>query len=158
MEPTIKNLFISHVHEDDEALPALKELMANSGYEVRDGSIDSSKPNDATNAEYIKTQILAPRIQWAGTFIVLISPDTHRSEWVDWEIEYAAKQGKRIVGVFMRGGQDSDIPDNFELYGDALVGWTGGGVIDAIEGKTNNWTRPDGTIRPDMAIARYSCA
>ena len=158
MEPVIKNLFVSHVHEDDAELPALKELLAKSGYEVRDGSIDSSKPNDATDPNYIKTQILAPRIQWAGTFIVLISPDTHHSEWVDWEIEYAAKQGKRIVGVFMRGGQDSDVPDSFELYGDALVGWTGEGVIDAIEGRTNNWTCSDGTTRPELTIARYSCA
>src|SRR3569832_2103725 len=105
MEPTISNVFISHVHEDDEFLPQLKDLLSRNGHEIRDGSIDSSKPNEATNPDYIKTQILAPRVQWAGTVIVLISPDTHLSEWGDWEIEYAAKLGKRIVGVFARGGQ-----------------------------------------------------
>ena len=39
--------------------------------------------------------ILAPQIDWAGTFIVYITPKTKGSAWVDWEIEYAAKQGKR---------------------------------------------------------------
>lgn len=53
--------------------------------------------------------------------IVLISPETHTSKWVEWEIEYAAKLGKRIVGVFVRGGMDSDIPENLDLYGDAKV-------------------------------------
>src|SRR5687767_125995 len=108
-----KNVFISHVHEDDEALPQFKDLLAKNGYEIRDASIDSSKPNDAKNPEYIKSQILAPRIQWAGVVVVLISPDTHKSQYVDWEIEYAAKAGKKIVGVFLRGGKDSDIPKAF---------------------------------------------
>ena len=94
-----KNVFISHIHEDDATLKGLRDLLRRNGYEIRDGSIDSSKPNDATNADYIKSEILAPRIRWAGTFIVLISAKTHESRWVDWEIEYAHKQGKRIIGV-----------------------------------------------------------
>src|SRR5215470_6892538 len=102
----IKNVFISHVHEDDAVLQDLKDMLSRQGHEIRDSSIDSSKPNEAQNPDYIKSDILAPRIQWAGAVIVLISPDTHTSEWVDWEIEYAAKEDKRIVGVFIRGAQD----------------------------------------------------
>src|SRR6266481_5944998 len=94
MPSDIKNVFISHVHEDDEELPKFKELLARHGYEIRDSSIDSSKPNDANSDDYIKSEILGPRIQWAGCVIVLISPDTHSSKWVEWEIEYAAKQDK----------------------------------------------------------------
>ena len=105
MANEIKNIFISHVHEDDPVLPDLKKLVGKNGCEIRDASIDSSKPNDAKNESYIKTEILGPRIQWAGTMIVLISPNTHTSEWVNWEIEYAAKQNKRIIGVFAQGAQ-----------------------------------------------------
>lgn len=153
----IKNVFISHVHEDDDILPDLKGLLGRSGYQIRDGSIDSSKPNDATNPDYIKTDILAPRIQWASTMIVLISPQTHTSEWVNWEIEYAAKQGKRIVGVYVHGGMDSDIPQALDLYADAVVGWNSDSVIDAITGKNNDWANADGSIRAPRTIARYSC-
>ena len=35
-----KNIFISHVHEDDAFLPKLKDLISNAGMEVRDGSIN----------------------------------------------------------------------------------------------------------------------
>src|SRR5438132_11536692 len=97
--PDTKNIFISHVHEDDAALPALKDLIARAGKEVRDGSINSDKPNQAQSEEYIKREILAPRIQWASTLVVLISHDTAQSWWVNWEIKYAVELGKSVVGV-----------------------------------------------------------
>jgi hypothetical protein len=87
----------------------------------------------------------------------LISPDTHTSDWVDWEIEYAAKQNKRIVGVYVRGAQDSDVPTNLDLYADAVVGWSGPSVLDAIEGRTSDWVTSAGTVRPPRTISRYKC-
>jgi len=152
-----KNVFISHVHEDDAELPKFKDLLANHGYEVRDSSIDSSTPNEANSEDYIKSQILAPRIQWAGCMVVLISPDTHTSKWVDWEIERAAKEDKRIVGVFVRGASDSNVPKSLDLYADAVVGWHGPNVVDAIAGKINDWTTAMGIVRTARAIARYKC-
>lgn len=151
------NVFISHVHEDDNILKDLKDLLSRNGYEIGDSSIDSSKPNEATNEDYIKSEILAPRIRWAGTLVVLISPQTHESKWVDWEIEYAQKEGKRIVGVWVQGGRDSDVPKNLELYADAVVGWQADRVMDAIRGKINNWYNPDGRERPVREIIRFNC-
>ena len=153
----VKNVFISHVHEDDQLLQELKELLSRNGYEIRDGSIDSSKPNEATDEKYIKSEILAPRISWAGTLVVLISPKTHESRYVEWEIEYAHKQGKRIVGVWAQGGQGSDAPKNFDMYHDALVGWQADRVMDAITGKIDNSFNPDGKEREPRTIDRFSC-
>ncbi len=150
------NLFISHVHEDDKEVRDLKQLLTDQGYTIRDGSIDSTKPNDAKNPNYIKSEILAPRIKWAGTMIVLVSPDTHKSDWVDWEIEYANKNDTRIVGVWYRGAKESDLPENLENYGDSMVGWNGKAIIDAIEG-TNSWTKSDGQSRDKRDIPRIDC-
>jgi hypothetical protein len=36
--PETKNVFISHVHEDDDLLPKMKDLIAREGMVVRDGS------------------------------------------------------------------------------------------------------------------------
>jgi len=156
-----KNVFISHVHEDDDLLPKLKDLTKRAGMEVRDGSVTSDKPNDAKNREYIKKKILAPRIQWASTLVVLISNDTHKSWWVDWEIEYAVKEGKRVVGVYAQGATEADIPEALRLCGDAvIVGWQGNRVVDAIDGKIRDaWDDPV-TGKPrsrDWFIKRYSC-
>jgi hypothetical protein len=152
-----KNVFISHIHEDDEVLQGLKDLLGRNGYTIRDGSIDSSKPNDAQNEAHIKSNILAPRIRWASTMIVLISPDTHTSKWVEWEIDCAAKEGKRIIGVWGHGCQDSNIPANLDRYADAVVGWQAERVMDAITGRIDNWFTCDGSQRAPRTIVRYSC-
>lgn len=156
-----KNIFISHVHEDDSMLPKLKELVSKAGMEVRDGSINSDKPNAATSESYIKSQILAPRIQWASTLVVLITHDTAQSKWVNWEIKYAVEQGKNVVGVFAQGATDADIPEELRKHGDAVaVGWQSTRVVDAINGKITSWDDPaTGTARatPDWVAKRYSC-
>jgi hypothetical protein len=153
----VKNIFISHVHEDDEIVQDLRDLLKKKGHDVRDSSIDSSKPNEAENESYIKSGILAPNIRWASTVVVLISPETHASEWVNWEIEYAENQGKRIVGVWVRGAQQADLPEALEIYADAIVGWQGDRVMDAITGTIENWIQPDGHERAARSIPRYSC-
>lgn len=141
-----KNVFVSHFNKDEENIGKLKTLLSGKGYTLKNASIDSTKPNRATNPEYIK-RLLRMRIQWAGTFICLIGPKTHTREWVDWEIEQANKKGERIIGVFINGASDSDVPANFEKYGDALVGWNSDRIIGAIDGSINNWENPDGEPR-----------
>jgi MTH538 TIR-like domain (DUF1863) len=151
------HVFISHVHEDDHRLKPLKDLLAKAGMDVRDGSINSDKPNNATDPDYIKSQILAPRIEWASVFVVLITPETRDSEWVTWEIECAEKMGKRIVGVWDHGEAQCEIPEALERYADAVVGWQAERVKDAIEGRINEKDAPDGGPASARDIPRYSC-
>jgi hypothetical protein len=161
MGDLLQHVFISHVHEDDDLLPKLRELIAGAGMEVRDGSINSDKPNDAHNEEYIKREILAPRIRWASVLVVLISHDTHESPWVNWEIECAVKEGKRVVGVYAHGASDADIPDALRGVGDAVVvGWQGERVVAAIRGELSEWDRPDGNepAPQQWQVKRYSCS
>jgi MTH538 TIR-like domain (DUF1863) len=106
----IRNVFISHVHEDDEGLGKLRDLVAKNNMTIRDGSINADKPNEAKAPAYVKSDILAPRIKWAGTFIIYITPRTKDSEWVDWEIEYAEERGKRIVGIWAHGHNECESP------------------------------------------------
>lgn len=124
---------------------------------VRDYSITADNPNNAHSEDYIKFQILAPRIQQSSTLVVYVSPETKDSPWVDWEIEYAQKQGKRIVGVWAHGEGGCEVPDALDKYADAVVGWIGNRIVDAINGRINDWENPDGSICPPRDIKRYSC-
>lgn len=153
----INKVFISHIHEDDADLVAMKSLLSESGFEVRDASINSAKLNQAKDPDYIKGEILGPRIRWASTMVVLISPGTRESEWVDWEIEYARKLGRRIVGVWAHGAGDCDVPEALDLYADAVVGWQGDRIKDAICGKINNWETSSGEVRGKRELARFGC-
>jgi hypothetical protein len=152
-----KNVFISHIHEDDAGLADLKNLLSKNGMDVRDASINSSNPNEAKSEDYIKSGILAPRINWASTLIVYITPETCNSEWVSWEIEYAAKCEKRIVGVWAHGCNECEIPDALAENADAVVGWHGSSIVDAVNGNCDVWEKPDGSQSDPVSITRHRC-
>lgn len=157
MPEQTKNVFVSHVHEDDAGLKELKNLVSSKGMTFRDASIHSGKENNASSPEYIKSGILAPQIDWAGTFIVYVTPQTKDSKWVEWEIEYAAKQGKQIIGIWGHGDNNCEIPEALGKYADAVVGWNADRIIDAINGKISDWENPDGSQCEPRSIKRYSC-
>ena len=157
MTQELRNVFISHIHEDDDGLRDLKALTKRHGMTCRDGSITKGKFNAASNEDYIKYQILAPRINWASTLVVYISPETKDSDWVNWEIEYAHKQGKRIVGVWERGAKDCELPEALARYADAVVGWNGESIIDAISGESDDSQTQDGQEPGYRSIPRHSC-
>lgn len=152
-----KNVFISHIHEDEARLESLKKLIQQDGFSVRDGSLTSAKPNEAKNEAYIKSSIIAPQIQWASVLIVLISPETKHSEWVRWEIEYAQQLGKRVIGVWDHGAAGSDLPEGLDKFADAIVGWQGDRVRAAIRGELNEKEGPEGATPPPRPVPRYTC-
>ena len=157
MTDDTKNVFISHIHEDDEGLGKLKDLLNKNGRTIRDYSINKDNPNKAKSEDYIKSQILAPRIDQSSVMIVYITPDTKGSTYVDWEIEYAHTKDKRIVGVWAWGEKDCKLPAALEKFYDAVVGWSGGNIIDAIDGKIDGFENPDGTPRGPRPIKRHPC-
>ena len=153
-----KNVFISHIHEDDAGLPDLKDLLAKHGMDARNYSITSDNENNAKSPDYIKRAILAPRIDACSTLVVYITPDTKASEWVNWEIDYAFKQGKTIVGVWEWGCNGCDIPEALEEFHNAIVGWNGENIIDAINGDYKGSSNPDGTpMNKPTPIKRHPC-
>ncbi len=86
-----KNVFISHIHEDDDGLKKLKTLLNQNGMEIRDSSINSERPNNAKNEGYIKNEILAPAIKWAGTFICyILTPAVNSVQLNLGDFSYAA--------------------------------------------------------------------
>jgi hypothetical protein len=154
--PEIYNVFVSHLHEDDAHIESLKALLATKGVVIRDSSITNDTPNEAHNEEYIKDSILRPGIEWAGTLVVIVTPDTKNSKWVEWEIECANKLGKRIVGVWAQGSAESDLPLPLKNHADAMVGWNGDRIASAISGN-DNWQRPDGSPATVKDIKRFGC-
>jgi hypothetical protein len=92
-------------------------------------------------------RVLRMKISWASTVVVLVGKETHTRPWVNWEIEQAHQQGKRIVGVYERGGVDAPLPKALEDYGSKIVAWNSDSIVDAIEGSENTFENPDGTSR-----------
>ena len=113
MADEIKNIFVSHHHNDADKIDAFKDLIGRHGIDMRDSSIYEKKlKNNAHNEQYIKQELIKPQMKWAGTVAVLIGKDTAKSDYVNWEIKTAAEMGKRIIGVFLHGTPRDNNPMN----------------------------------------------
>jgi hypothetical protein len=150
------HVFVSHRHEDDAHIEGLKALLAGKDVTLKDSSITNAKPNQAKNPDYIMNDIIKPRIDWAGTLMVLISPDTKNHEWVDKEIEYALEKGKQIIGVFVHGAADCDIPASLMDNYDDLVGWNADKIVNALN-RERVLEGPDGKKLTEKTLARVTC-
>jgi MTH538 TIR-like domain (DUF1863) len=147
-----RHVFISHHHADDAEVGNLTSLLSNKGYDIRNSSIRAKPANQRrldqglVKEETIR-RLLRMKISWAGAVVVLIGKDTHSRPWVNWEVEQANRQGKRIVGVYVRGGTEPDKPAALEKYASAIVGWNSDSIIAAIDGTANPFQNPDGSSR-----------
>ena len=121
MPNKIINAFISHIHEEEGDIPRLKDMMERHGVTARNYSITSDKFNNAKSEHYIKTQILGPQIKQSSVLITHVAPETKNSNFVNWEIEYAHREGKRIIGVWQRGARNCELPEALEKYADGNV-------------------------------------
>jgi len=149
---TRRHVFISHHHNDDKKVDELTNLLIKGGSDVRNSSVRMKPANERRMAEGLVKEetirrILRMKISWASTVVVLIGKGTHTRPWVDWEITQANKQGKRIVGVYEHGGTDAEKPEALERYGSAIVAWNTDSIINAIEGRSNEFQNSDGTTR-----------
>ena len=147
-----RHIFISHHHVDDAEVNNLTALLSQNGHDIRNSSIRAKPANQRrldqglVKEETIR-RLLRMKISWAGTVVVLIGKKTHTRQWVNWEIEQANKQNKRIVGVYAHGGKDAEIPTALEKYASSIVGWNTDSIIAAIDGTANAFQNADGTTR-----------
>ena len=157
------HVFISHHHADDAQVTRLTNMLARAGHEIRNSSIRAKPANQARLdrglvSDHAIKRLLRMKMSWASTVVVLIGKNTHTRPWVDWEINTAKEKGKRIVGVFERGGTENDIPEPVKKYGDALVAWNSDKIMDAIQGTCDEepFEKPDGGEREPMGSAPRS--
>ena len=160
MSKNIHNVFISHYGEDEPHLDSLKERLKNKGCAVRNSSIEKkdyrdNRVSDATIAKEIRSHI-----SWAKTFIVMLGEHTHERPWVNYEIRYAARLGKTIVGIYEYACKDNiELPEAFKRYGGSLIGWNSLNKLEGImKGKIPTPESPNGSeVQPIYNIIRINC-
>jgi hypothetical protein len=148
-----KNVFISHHHEDDKHVDSLSSLLGNNGCNIRNSSIRAKPANqERLDKGLVKDstirRLLRMKMSWAGTVIVLVGKETHKRHWVNWEIEEAHRQGKKIVGVYEEGLKDKvELPDALKSFATSQVDWDPEKIIGAINGNPS-FQDPDGSTCP----------
>ena len=98
-----KHVFLSFVAEDLDRVNLFRGQARNKNSSLSFDDYSVRVPYTSTNADYIRSQIRA-KIRQASVLICLIGKTTHTSPWVQWEINTAATEGKRLLGVRLHSG------------------------------------------------------
>lgn len=156
------HVFISHHFADDQGVTALTDLLTRRDCDVRNSSIRLKEANRrrlerGEVSENTLKRVLRMKISWASAAVVLIGADTHARPWVTWEIETAHRLGKRIVGVYLQGGGEADVPPALAKYASSIVGWNSEAILDAVTGVRNDFQTPDGDPRPPADRPTSNC-
>lgn len=157
-----RHVFISHHHKDDATVDKMSSLVGRHGYDIRNSSIRAKPANqERLDRGLVKDatirRLLRMKMSWAGAVIVIIGKETHSRPWVDWEVQEAERQGKRIVGMWEEGGKQHKLPPSLEAYADAVVGWQADQILGAVDGTINNWKKSDGQAVPPRETKRITC-
>jgi hypothetical protein len=150
---TTNNIFISHLGEDDRHVQSLKQRLIDQGNNVRNFSIDSTKhKNGRIPSDLVIQRYLRIRVKMSSTIVCLIGLETHNSKWVNYEIRLAHLYGKRIVGIYTHGSNNSvELPEAYKKYGGPAIGWNSlDKLSDSINGKNFSAENPDGSVAAPM--------
>jgi len=131
------HVFISFAYEDEDEVNLLRGQAKNKNTDLEFDDFSLKQAVNSENEEYIKKRI-RERIDRASVTAVYLTPDSAKSEWVDWEIRESLKRGKGIIGVYKGDAPPAQLPSAFKEYGLKTVKWSHQELMDAIaEAKKN---------------------
>lgn len=93
-----KRIFISFDYDDKNYRNLLTAWDSHDDFdfEFYDGSLRVAV--DSEDAPYIRS-VIKPKILASSHFLCIVGENTHKSDWVAWEIEKAVEAKKKLIGV-----------------------------------------------------------
>ena len=118
IQKTKKRVFISFHIDDEYAKQLLTHQAKSNKYDLDFINYAVNEPFD----EKWKTQC-RERIAMTSTVIVLIGPETYNREAVNWEINEAYSQDKKVIGVRVHRYKNHRIPQQMTENGAKIINW-----------------------------------
>lgn len=117
-----RNVFISFAAEDIDEVNMLRGQAKNpnSPMDFVDRSV--REPYDSKRADYIKQRI-SERIRQASMTVVLLTDNSVKSQWVDWEIERSLELGRKVVAFHVGDSLPKSLPSAVVKNKIKIVPW-----------------------------------
>lgn len=128
--PTLKtySVFICHDWEYSDDYSRICDFLDQApNFDWEDRSVPEHDPLDTDD---MLERNLRDQIRPASVMLVLAGMYTARSEWMDWEMEFARRIGQPIIGIKPRG--NSRIPSVVQVNAAEIVGWNTSTIVGAI--------------------------
>lgn len=133
-----RKVFISFVHTDKTKVDLFRGQAKNDNSDLDFIDMSLQVPFNSENAEYIKRGI-RERIKQSSVTVVFVSEDTHKSDWVNWEINESLRLGKGVV-VVNTGDPSTRMPSGAIENKDKvrIVPWKHQDLMNAINERAEN--------------------
>lgn len=118
LEPRVRNVFISFHIDDENAVNLLRHQSKDNEFGIHFRDYSVKEPFDSA----WKTRC-RERISQTSATVVMIGPETHRREAVDWEIRESLRQGKKVIGVIIYKDRNDPIPSALRENNCRAVTW-----------------------------------
>jgi hypothetical protein len=141
MTKTPTRVFVLPIKRHDAEFAKLKDLIIKAGCEV--------VCNEAKPAEYERCLL------GADVLVILICPETESDLAVDKLIALASREGKRVVGVWIPGAEEMELPGAINSHGDAVITFDIDAIRESICGGNPRWMTPEGKPRPTPKTPRH---
>lgn len=129
--PTLRTyaVFICHDWEYSDEYYRIYDLLdCAPNFRWHNLSVPEHEPLD-TNDMLEKN--LRDQIRPADVLLVLAGMYTARSQWMDWEMAFARRVGKSIIGV--RPWGNVQLPVVVQNNADKIVGWNSDSIVNAMQ-------------------------
>jgi hypothetical protein len=100
----MRNIFVSYSHQDS---PKVKELLS----KLKDIQVSGWLDHADISAGHEISTVLRDSLRKSSAILVLISPASLRSQWVEFEISAGQALGKTIIPIIIGGeGVENNLP------------------------------------------------
>ncbi len=126
-----RHVFLSFVEEDLVTVNLFRGQAKNRNSALIFDDYSVRTPYNSSDAAYIRSQI-ASKIRSASVTVCLIGTTTHKSNWVDWEIEKSHEVGNRLIGIKLSSTVPSPVPRALTKNAATVLGWDIPQIVRAI--------------------------
>jgi hypothetical protein len=120
-------VFISHAwHRSDDYHRIVQFLDETRNFRWINLSVPEHDPMSGSDLAYEVRNQMRP----ADVFVIIAGMYVAHSGWIDFELSFARRIGRPIVGVWRRGSQR--LPQAIQRAAEDVVGWNGASIVRAI--------------------------
>ena len=123
-----RNVFVSFDMEDHGKMRLMISQAKNDRFPFSFRDYSVKEPFEKQWKEKVKE-----RISQTSAIIVGIGENTHNSNAVNWEIEEAHRQGKKVIGVKLNKNRNYIIPKALIDHGDKIISWNAKEIEHELE-------------------------
>lgn len=103
MGASMKHIFLSYSRKDTPIMQRIRDDLRSTGFTV--WTDENLKPGTRSWRNSIESAI-----ESAGAFVVIMSPDAKKSEWVERELSYASNCSVLVFPILVRGKENRAVP------------------------------------------------